>query len=98
MVFMIKSIEQNRPVYVHCLGVISPTGTVVGCYLARHGYVSDQRLIRHIQFLRKNAINHHLMSPETNQQIDLILSWGGSRVNRNKANAKRFQRDSITTC
>jgi len=69
------NIEQNRPVYVHCQGGIGRTGTVVGCHLARHGYVSDQRLIRHIQFLRKNTTNHHLMSPETNQQIDLILSW-----------------------
>lgn len=69
------NIEQNRPVYVHCLGGIGRTGTVVGCYLARHGYVSDQRLIQLIQFLRKNTTNHHLMSPETNQQIDLILTW-----------------------
>ena len=69
------NIEQNRPVYLHCLGGIGRTGTVVGCYLARHGHASDQRLLRHIQFLRKNTINHHLMSPETNQQIDLILSW-----------------------
>ena len=69
------NIDQHRPVYVHCLGGIGRTGTVVGCYLARHGHASDQRLIEHIQFLRKKTINHHLMSPETNQQLDLILSW-----------------------
>ena len=69
------NVEQNRPVYVHCLGGIGRTGTVVGCYLARHGYASDQRLIEHIQLLRKKTINNHLMSPETNQQIELILSW-----------------------
>jgi len=69
------SIKQNQPVYVHCLGGIGRTGTVVGCYLARHGYASDQRLIQHIQMLKKNTITHHLMSPETNQQIELICSW-----------------------
>ena len=69
------NIEQNRPVYVHCLGGIGRTGTVVGCYLDRHGYAVDQQLIQHIQVLRKYTINHHRMSPETNQQIDLILSW-----------------------
>ena len=69
------NIEQNRPVYLHCLGGIGRTGTVVGCYLARHGDAVDQQLIAHIQELRKNVITHHLMSPETNQQIDLILSW-----------------------
>ena len=69
------NIEQNRPVYAHCLGGIGRTGTVVGCYLARHGYAVDQQLIAHIQELRKNVVTHHLMSPETNQQIDLILSW-----------------------
>ena len=69
------NVEQNRPVFIHCLGGIGRTGTVVGCYLARHGYASDQRLIQQIQILRKNTINHHLMSPETNQQLDLVLSW-----------------------
>jgi len=31
------SIEAGRPVYVHCWGGRGRTGTVVGCYLARHG-------------------------------------------------------------
>ncbi|CAB1058554.1 hypothetical protein D1BOALGB6SA_3310 [Olavius sp. associated proteobacterium Delta 1] len=32
------------------------------------------RTVRQIQLSRKNTINHHLMSAETDQQIDLILS------------------------
>ena len=69
------SIEQKRSVYVHCLGGIGRTGTVVGCFLARHGYASDQQLIQHIQTLRKNTITRHRISPETGQQIELICSW-----------------------
>jgi predicted protein tyrosine phosphatase len=69
------SIDQDRPVYVHCLGGIGRTGTVVGCFLARHGYASDQRLLEQIQTLRENTITSHVMSPETTQQIELICSW-----------------------
>ena len=69
------NIEANRPVYVHCLGGIGRTGTVVGCYLARHGYAVDRQVIPYIQNLRKNTAAGHLMSPETNQQIELVCSW-----------------------
>ncbi|HOJ15021.1 MAG TPA: tyrosine-protein phosphatase, partial [Deltaproteobacteria bacterium] len=31
------NIAQGRPAYVHCWGGKGRTGTVVGCYLARHG-------------------------------------------------------------
>jgi len=68
-------IHQNKPVYVHCLGGIGRTGTVVGCYLARHGFASDQELLRQLQDLRRCTTTHYRMSPETSQQIELVRSW-----------------------
>ena len=70
-----QKIENSRPVYVHCLGGIGRTGTVVGCYLARHGYASGQRVIRLIEQLRQNTATWDRLSPESTPQIDLVLSW-----------------------
>ncbi|MBN1932272.1 MAG: dual specificity protein phosphatase family protein [Desulfobacterales bacterium] len=70
-----RCIEQNRPVYVHCWGGRGRTGTVVGCFLARHGYASDRKILHLIQGLRNNAENSDLPSPETGRQIDMVLSW-----------------------
>ena len=70
-----ECIQRNIPVYVHCLGGIGRTGTVAGCYLARHGYASGQKLLTMIRDLRTNTINQYRSSPETNQQIDMVLSW-----------------------
>ena len=68
-------IEAKGPVYVHCLGGLGRTGTVVGCYLARHGYSTGRNGIKMIKDLRRNTLTHYLNSPETNQQIDLVESW-----------------------
>ena len=69
------SIENNQPVYLHCLGGLGRTGTVVGCYLARHGSDSGQKVLDIIRALRRNTATHHLASPETAQQIELVCSW-----------------------
>lgn len=68
-------IAENKPVYVHCLGGLGRTGTVVGCYLARHGIASQRALLRTIQNLRQHTATHNCPSPETNQQIDLVIAW-----------------------
>ena len=69
------SIRRNKTVYIHCLGGIGRTGTVVGCYLARHGYASGQGLLQLIRELRKNTVTRHQVSPETDRQIELVRSW-----------------------
>jgi protein tyrosine/serine phosphatase len=70
-----ESIEHGRPVYIHCWGGRGRTGTVVGCYLARHGYASGQKVIEFIKDLRRNTEDHNQASPETSGQIDMVLSW-----------------------
>ncbi len=70
-----QKIKTGKPVYVHCLGGVGRTGTVVGCYLARHGYDTGQKIIQLLQQLRQNTATHERSSPESNPQIDLVLSW-----------------------
>ena len=69
------NIKAGKPVYLHCLGGVGRTGTVVGCYLVRHGYASGQKVLKLIQQLRQNTATHDRSSPETGRQIDLVLSW-----------------------
>jgi len=67
--------EKDRAVYLHCWGGRGRTGTVVGCYLIRHGYTQSREVIEYIRELRSNTKDGHLASPETSQQIDMVLSW-----------------------
>jgi len=70
-----QSIEHGRPVYIHCWGGRGRTGTVVGCYLARHGYASGQKVLELIRDFRKNTEDYNKPSPETSAQIDMVFSW-----------------------
>ena len=72
---MDQKIEGGKPVYVHCLGGVGRTGTVVGCYLARHGYASGHGTLQLIQQLRRHTATHDRSAPESSLQIDLVLSW-----------------------
>jgi hypothetical protein len=68
-------IEEGRPVYVHCWGGRGRTGTVVGCYLGRHGLASGYDILDMIAELRKGTEDCGELSPETFAQIDFVVSW-----------------------
>ncbi|UCD87142.1 MAG: dual specificity protein phosphatase family protein [Desulfobacterales bacterium] len=70
-----QCIRNQKHVYIHCLGGRGRTGTVVGCFLARHGMASGHNLPDRIQELRRNAEDHDFASPESMQQVELVLSW-----------------------
>lgn len=70
-----QSIQYQRPVYIHCRGGRGRTGTVVGCYLARHGMATGQNVLDRIKELRRNTEDHWIASPETLDQIVMVLSW-----------------------
>jgi len=67
-------IKYDKPVYVHCWGGKGRTGTVVGCYLARHGFAAGNDVIEMIKELRKNTVDFSDPSPETKKQINMVIN------------------------
>jgi hypothetical protein len=73
------AVSQGKGVYVHCWGGKGRTGTVVGCYLARHGYAQGQDVLDLIQKLRCNDPEIYRPSPETPEQRDMVINWQEKR-------------------
>jgi predicted protein tyrosine phosphatase len=61
-------------VYLHCYGGIGRTGTVVGCWLVRHG-TPPEDAIEAIGRLRAAAGCGDWPSPESAEQRRLVESW-----------------------
>lgn len=68
------ALAADQTVYVHCFGGIGRTGTVVGCWLARHG-LSGTDALRQIAAWRASTPDGRHASPETDEQRALVLSW-----------------------
>lgn len=58
--------------YVHCWGGKGRTGTVIGCWLARHGEPEPLQQLRH---LTAHAHQHFPCVPETPQQQAFVRRW-----------------------
>jgi protein-tyrosine phosphatase len=81
--FMVKildcidgAIADGHTVYAHCWGGIGRTGTVVGCYLARHG-TNGSIALRQLaeMFATMEKAQLVFRSPETDEQIQFIRDW-----------------------
>jgi hypothetical protein len=68
------AISRGGVVYVHCFAGIGRTGTVVGCYLVRHG-LPGEVAIEQIAHLRKDLPNWWHTSPEVPDQMEFIRNW-----------------------
>ncbi|MBN9392910.1 MAG: dual specificity protein phosphatase family protein [Chloroflexi bacterium] len=68
------ALAAGRKVYVHCWGGIGRTGTVVGCYMVRHG-LSGEAAIKKIAELREGTPDAWKTAPQTQAQRDMILNW-----------------------
>jgi hypothetical protein len=60
--------------YVHCWGGAGRTGTVVGCWLVRHGLAPEAALAR-IPVLRRGSPALWLDSPQTEAQRAFVRAW-----------------------
>lgn len=70
-----SSLRKQRPVYIHCRGGIGRTGTVVGCFLARHAIASGDGIIIKLKELRLCDDAKSKEAPQTDVQRQMILSW-----------------------
>lgn len=79
-----EALAAGQVIYVHCWGGIGRTGTVVGCYLARHcdkatgsGDVALAQLAELWQTVEKR--DRHPRSPETLAQVQMVQTWTETR-------------------
>ncbi|MFL0797297.1 MAG: dual specificity protein phosphatase family protein [Cellvibrionaceae bacterium] len=69
------SLQRNAPVYLHCMAGHGRTGTVVGCWLARHGLTGAEALAK-ITALRADDPHFGTRpSPQKPRQIAKVKSW-----------------------
>jgi len=74
-----RAMEHNPAVYLHCWGGRGRTGTVVGCFLARHGMAVGEAALDLLSELRRNDPISHLPSPETKIQAEFVRTWPKGR-------------------
>jgi hypothetical protein len=70
------ALADQETVYLHCLGGIGRTGTVVGCWLVRHGQTGEAALAtiaQHWRGVEKASYQPH--SPETEEQSTYVRTW-----------------------
>ena len=67
-------LEGAGGVYVHCWAGRGRTGTVVGCWLVRHGLAGVDALTQ-IVSLRRALADGYASSPQTGAQRAMVLRW-----------------------
>ncbi len=68
------ALSLGRNIYMHCHEGKGRTGTVVGCYLVRHGSTGEDALAT-LKNLRRGISGSSINSPETEGQIRMVLEW-----------------------
>lgn len=72
------ALDDGRTVYVHCWGGVGRTGTVVGCWLVRHGESGKSALEQIDEWWRGvEKVRRIPTSPETCEQAEYVRNWAG---------------------
>ena len=70
-----RPMRKGQIVYVHCWGGKGRTGTVIGCYLARHGLAVGDAALKRLNELTKAAPFDFGYVPQTPAQCDFVRNW-----------------------
>ena len=71
-----ESLATGTPTYVHCWGGVGRTGTVIGCWLLRHGLAEPANALKVLMQLRQqDRERRHRMSPESAAQQRFVKTW-----------------------
>lgn len=68
-------LNQGSMIYVHCWGGVGRTGTIIGCWLARHGAEGNAALERLHELWKQCPKSQFRQTPETAEQEQYILKW-----------------------
>ena len=70
------AMDSGDTVYLHCWGGIGRTGTVIGCWLVRHGLTGEEALAQVAQWWSGMAKAYWGgSSPETHEQREYVRGW-----------------------
>jgi protein-tyrosine phosphatase len=83
------AVSKKGIVYVHCLGGIGRTGTVIGCHLTRHGHVGDAALTRLRELFAGMDKARFTRSPENAQQENWVRNWKEPVLPRHSTGRKK---------
>jgi protein-tyrosine phosphatase len=70
-----REIEAGGTVYLHCWGGVGRTGTIVGCWLVRHGMNPEEALARVAELWSTRPGSEWSSSPQTAEQFDYVREW-----------------------
>ena len=71
-----EALGADQTVYLHCWGGAGRTGTVLGCWLVRHGNTGEEALAAIAEWWRGVEKSYRLRrSPQTAQQCAYVRNW-----------------------
>ncbi|MGC9467718.1 MAG: protein-tyrosine phosphatase family protein [Anaerolineae bacterium] len=68
------ALARGHALYLHCYAGLGRTGTIVGCYLVRHGLDGTEAL-RALRELRADSAFGDSASPQTEAQHRMVRTW-----------------------